>query len=389
MFFVQILEYTFAGLLASLALFVFLNSQNLQSTTPVPETRVPILTLQTESTTTPTAIEEDANVPEESATTTGTDITPAEEPAATVSTSTEESAESDRLVQRIENPYSSPPFSVEELNEKARASLVNIVCYTGTGDVRPITGSGTVIGERGVILTNAHVAQYLLLTETGKVNLQCLVRAGAPARDAWKVKVLYIPPVWVEKNAKDLTLDRPKGTGESDYALLYITESVNGSPLPSSFSALQPDTREGIGFTDDAVMAASYPAEFLKSGSARSELYPLTSIAVIKKLLTLGSGSIDLISVGGVPGAQSGSSGGPIVNPWGYVVGVITTTSEGATTAERDLHALSMYYVDRDIKAQSGFGLNEYIFGNAAELAADFNAREVSRLQQLLLDQLD
>ena len=53
-----------------------------------------------------------------------------------------------------------PVFSSEELNLKARRALVNILCTTKRGGLfSPISGSGVFIDPRGVILTNAHVGQ--------------------------------------------------------------------------------------------------------------------------------------------------------------------------------------------------------------------------------------
>lgn len=311
----------------------------------------------------------------------------AEAPVTPPPSSSRESVSTDDRITRIQNPYPFPPHSIEAINEDARAALVNILCSANTESVRPITASGVFIDSRGVILTNAHVAQYVLLSQDEQLSLNCIVRHGAPASAEWSVEILYIPPVWVEENAKDVATRRPTGTGEHDYALLRITGTLDGSSPPASFPVLPPDVREGIGFLDDPVLIASYPAEFLQ-GSTQLNLYPVSSVTTIQELLTFGRGAVDLISVGGVAGAQAGSSGGAVVNPWGRLVGLITTTSEGATTAERDLRALTISYIERDIKAQTGLGFAEYLSGDLAARAAEFNAHEAPRLVQLLIDQL-
>ena len=201
---------------------------------------------------------------------------------------------------------------------------------------------------------------------------------------------MFIPPAWVEEHASDLVASAPTETGEHDYSLLLITRSLDGNPisLPSSFPALEVDTREAIGFLGDQVLTAGYPAEFIGSAAAQSQLNVASSITSIKDLLTFKTSTVDLISLGGVAEAQSGSSGGPVVNAWGRLIGLITTTSEGATTAERDLRALTISYINRDIKGQSGSDLASILTGNLAAEAAAFRNAVAPHLTQLLIDQI-
>src|ERR1700733_7735385 len=64
-----------------------------------------------------------------------------------------------------------PSLSSTELNTQTRAALVNIECTTiAGGTFEPISGSGVVIDSDGVILTNAHVAQFFLLRDYGQSN---------------------------------------------------------------------------------------------------------------------------------------------------------------------------------------------------------------------------
>ena len=300
------------------------------------------------------------------------------------STKTKEGAS----IRRIENPYATPPESFLTVNEWTLGALVNILCTPRSGTLRPISGSGVLIDPHGVILTSAHVAQYVLLSQSPQINLSCVVRAGSPARDAWSAEVLFMPPVWVEEHAADLTADAPTGTGEHDYALLRIVSALDGNPLPTGTPALKADTREGVAFLKDAILVAGYPAEFIGGDAAQNQLYPATSLSTVKDLLTFRTNSVDLISVGGVVAAQSGSSGGAVVNAWGRLVGLITTTSEGATTADRDLRALTISYIDRDIRAQSGSDLSSILNGDLAAEAAAFRNVAAPRLTQMLIDQL-
>ena len=107
-------------------------------------------------------------------------------------------------------------------------------------------------------------------------------------------------------------------------------------------------------------------------GGARG---PGSSAATIGKLLTFGTGNVDAMSLGGIIEAQSGSSGGAVVNPWGRLIGMITTTSDGATTAERDLRAVTLSYINTDIRAQTGLDLSGFLQKDPRTAEADFSAR--------------
>lgn len=260
---------------------------------------------------------------------------------------------------RTENPYTFPPLLTETLNADARSALVNIFCTPRGGSLAPISGSGVMIDPRGIILTNAHVAQYVLLSESSQVNLVCTVRTGAPATAQGTPVVLAMPAAWVQTHAKDIAHSRPQGTGEHDWALLLMTQlQTSSDPLPATFPFLQVDVRSAIGFVGDTVLAAGYPAEFVGGTTAQTGLYPVSSVSAIQQLLTFSTSSVDLISIGSVIEAQGGSSGGPVVNQWDRLIGIITTTSEGTTTAQRDLRALTMDYIDKDMVRELGFGLD-------------------------------
>jgi hypothetical protein len=292
-------------------------------------------------------------------------------------------------IKRIPNPYSTPPLSFTTVNASARAALVNILCRSASGSLRPISGSGVVIDPRGVILTNAHVAQYVLLSESSNVSLSCVVRTGSPAEAHWSVRVLYLPPVWVSQHVADIRNSHPLGTGEHDYALLHITGSLDGSQIPASgFPYLPIDTRESIAFLGDQVLGASYPAEFLGGVTAQNGLYPVSSVSNIQQLLTFDTTTVDAISLGGVVEAQSGSSGGAAVNGWGLLVGIITTTSDGQTTSQRDLRATTLSYINRDIAAQSGFDLAMFLAGDPALEEADFTRNTAPNLIEKYIDVL-
>ena len=314
-------------------------------------------------------------------------VPPPQKPSASAA----EQVKSANTVTRIENPYSFAPLSFDVVNENARAALVNILCIPQSGSTQAISGSGVIIDPRGVVLTNAHVAQYVLLSKNIGLGLHCYIRVSSPAKPYWVPTVLYLPPVWVHEHASEISVQRPLGTGEHDYALLLITDSLDGSPLPSfgaGFPSMQADIREGIAFLDDQVLAASYPAEFVGGFVTQNSLYAASSITTVKQLFTFDTGTIDMLSLGGIIEAQSGSSGGGVLNAWGRLVGIITTTSEGSTTADRDLRALSMSYINRDIKAQSGYDLGEILGGNVVAETIAFTNTTAPSLVDILISNL-
>ncbi len=282
-------------------------------------------------------------------------------------------------VARIQNPYSFPRLSPADLNTNTRNVLVNIFC-SSSGSISPVSGSGVIIDSRGVVLTNAHVAQYVLLSENPAINLACTLRTGSPAKDTWKARVLYIPPIWVTEHVAELNTSHPQGTGEHDYALLLIMGTSDGSPPPSQFPYLPYDAREAVGFAGDEVLVASYPAEFIKGLATINNLYAASSFTTVNKLLTFKTGSVDAISLHGVIGAQGGSSGGAVVNLWGRLIGLITTTSDEATTAARNLNALSLTYISRDLEIQTGDDLATVLEGDLAAKKQTFDTNVLPAL---------
>ena len=270
---------------------------------------------------------------------------------------------------RISKPYNNNPESFDVVQSKTQNALVNIVCNPHPGStLRSISGSGVIIDSRGVILTNAHVAQYVLISEMPNTQISCLIRTGSPAVPLWSAHVLYIPTVWVNKNASEVNKEHTEGTGEHDYALLRITSSISSTPLPHTFATLPIDTRDAIAFLGDHILGASYPAELFSVSLAQNSLYPMSFVSTINQLLTISNNAVDIVSIGSVAEAQGGSSGGAIVNAWGYLVGIMTTMSNSNT--HRDVQAITLSYIDHDLMTQTGSNLSTFLLG-------DLNAKEV------------
>ncbi len=250
--------------------------------------------------------------------------------------------------------YATTPLTVDELNNRARVSLVNILCLA-QAPLRSTSGSGVFIDSQGTILTNAHIAQYVLLAAHTDLPIECEIRTGAPARTKWTPGILYIPPQWIKEHADDVLSSRPLGTGEHDYALLNIREGPIEDIVELPF-----DTRHGA-ITGVSALAAGYPAEFGGTNQARNGLYPSTAMVPLGQFFTFTDNVVDAFSLGSNPVAQGGSSGGPVLNRWGYLIGIITTTTEGPTTADRDLRAITIAHVNRGLLKDLGVNLEEFI----------------------------
>lgn len=281
----------------------------------------------------------------------------------------------------------------EKINNNTRAALANILCTAKYGDqFKPLSGTGVFIDPRGVILTNAHVAQYLLLTGgTEKSNLlDCVIRVGNPAENRYRAEVLFISPHWVEENAKNLLDENPKERGDYDYALLLVTSTTNsGITLPNFFpflplreELLNPDT-------EDAFLAAGYPAGFLGGIATQRALWSVASFATITSRYTFTENTLDLVGLGGNLLAQKGSSGGALVDYKGDLAGlIVTATLEGATDV-RDVRALTTDYINRTFSAEASFPLYELKNIELAPLLSQFTHDFLPPLRKLLTDVLE
>lgn len=278
-------------------------------------------------------------------------------------TATTTGSNNEHEARRLINPYTSVPLSFDDVNTITRSALVNILCNAPNG---VISGSGIVIDTRGVIVTNAHVAQYVLLSKDPGFGVECTVRAGSPARPIGSADILFLPQAWIDEHAKDITVTNPLGTGENDFALLLLRGIFSGTPL--SF-----DSREAIGFLGDRVLIGSYPAGFLGSIETQKSLHAASTIGSIQDLFTFGdANAIDLLSLGGVIVAQSGSSGGAVVNQWGKLIAIASTASTKGTTAERDLRAITFAHIDRVLARERSTTLSGFLTGNIEVEAATF-----------------
>lgn len=281
-----------------------------------------------------------------------------------------------------------PLPSFEQINEYAREALVNILCTTKTSDLSPISGTGVVVRPDGLILTNAHIAQYFLLKDWKEKDfIQCVIRTGSPAYPRYNAELVYISPTWVGSNNRILFEQNPKGTGENDFAFIRITSNIDGSKLPEKFSFIHMNVRENIE-RNEPVLLVSYPAGFLGGLAILQNLNIASSITGIQELFTFKEGPTDLISVGGTVVSQKGSSGGAVVDKYATLLGVISTSSDDATTGKRYLGAITLAYINRAMQSELGINLAQFADGDINTFTKKFQEINVPTLTKLITDEL-
>ncbi|MEK7530334.1 MAG: serine protease [Patescibacteria group bacterium] len=293
----------------------------------------------------------------------------------------------EQAIQSINNLASTS--SVSSVNDRVRQALVNIICTTAVGGpFNSISASGVLIDPRGVIITNAHVAQFYLLRDYQQKDfVSCIVRTGSPAQPMYNAELMFIPPTWIEENASKVDDEVPTGNGEHDYALLRITGTVSSSAtLPSQFPFLLIALNTPPSNTE--VVVAGYAAGFLGGITVQKDLYASSAVSRIGQIYTYGGDMPDVYSVGGTVVAQHGSSGGPVaISDTGVLTGVIVTATDAAETSQRDLRAISTQYIISDFLKERGKSL-ESALADPVQEAADFQKTTVPRLTNILINAL-
>ncbi len=285
-----------------------------------------------------------------------------------------------------------PAVSFSTINEVTREALVNVFCTTKSGgSFKPTTGSGVIIDERGVILTNAHVAQYYLLEDYLVEDfVSCVIRTDSPAKPRYIAKPIFISPSWVNVNANNIIQQEPKGTGEDDYALLLITERTDSTKtIPETFPFVSPLYNSGTIATGDNVLLAGYPAGFLSGIVISKSLYISSAVTQVMELFTFKEGTLDLFSIGGSVVAQQGSSGGAVVNDKNELLGIIVTSTVADTTGDRDLRAITIAHINRSFMKDTGFDLQTLLAGDISAEADAFNENIAPILTQALVNELE
>ncbi|MEK7574769.1 MAG: trypsin-like peptidase domain-containing protein [Patescibacteria group bacterium] len=279
----------------------------------------------------------------------------------------------------------------EPLNQKAREATVNILCTSSSGgSFDPLSGSGVIIDPRGIILTNAHIGQFMLLeNRDGNPFIRCVARTGSPATPKYTLKLLYISRQWVKDNYQQITSSNATGTGENDYALLQIVGRTDQVlKLETDFPHLNLEGNTRTFKTGDPALALGYPAGFLGGISIQRELYAVSSIIKIGERFTFRDGTVDVFSLGGSPVAQKGASGGGVVNSEGKLIGIIVTSTTAPSTDGRDLDAISIEHVNRSLFVETRLTLDSFIQSDNTAFSKAFDEEILPGLKKLLADEL-
>lgn len=295
------------------------------------------------------------------------------------------------LTEKPKAPTASTPISTTTSTASPQDALVNIFCTLKTKQsIRATSGSGVFISDSGVILTNAHVAQFLLINGgvTG-VTASCVVRSGSPAVPKYYADLLYISPLWIKDNAALLQTEHPSGTGERDYALLYVTKTVDGAPLPTIFPALPIDvTPLETHAKNQVVLAGGFPAEIIRTEGPAALLTPIVATTTITELFTYTRNNIDLVGIAPSAVGEQGSSGGPIIALNNTIIGLISTKGNEAKDGAKSLRAITLPYIDRTIRDEVHVGLLDTIGSKLSERAQIFRTTVEPLLRNMVLDNI-
>lgn len=293
-------------------------------------------------------------------------------------------AETTEQVEQSEEKSDVEEVIVEEVSipDQIASALANISCTLKTPVYeKTASGSGVFIDEDGIILTNAHVAQFLLLENVDeKTKTECVVRTGNPATPAYKAKLLYISPSWIRVHAEQIDDPTPKGTGARDYALLYISETQPGArqapfpALPFSTTEITEDST-----SDAVVFVGGYPS----LNPEYSKTFQTIEASPIHNLYGFTRQYVDMLSISSIGETGSGASGGPVVDQNGNLIGLITTRSSSGK-----LRAITLAYINRTITEETTLSLRETMTGNLAYRAALFNESLTPFLAETLREEL-
>jgi len=249
-------------------------------------------------------------------------------------------------------------------------SVVNIFCSSRNGNtITFVTGSGSIVDPKGIIITNSHVAQYVLLSDYYNDSTHtCVARTGSPAHATYKIKVLHLSYQWIQNNLHTIAESNPQGTGQYDYAFLAIVGSVSGS-LPSSFPYIPIDTSTLL--PQDSISVTGYPAGEDSADTVNNNLIQQSANVSVANVYTFpGDNATDVIVTSPTILAQKGSSGGAIIKD-GMLDGIVST-SVSTGGQNNSVSAITTSYISRDLLSSEGESLSALFSGDPIQGATNY-----------------
>lgn len=273
--------------------------------------------------------------------------------------------------------------SVEKSLEEA---TVNLYCRIKVGGKTFSTsGSGVFIHEKGIILTNAHVAQYFLFAgERGRIKGDCSVRQDSPAEARYEAELLYLSPTWASTIVETTEKKQPrKGTGENDFALLRVTKAQKKFELPDRFPAPALNVAANAAIEEQRVFAIGYPSEGESYKEIQRSLARTFAETSITSIQSFEKPNADILALAPSSASAAGMSGGPVTDRDGNLFGIAVTVSSGEQH-DRSLRAITLSYIDRMLRAETGLFLATHLLGAGILQTPDFTAPPYSDVRQTI-----
>ncbi len=272
------------------------------------------------------------------------------------------------------------------VNEKISSSVVNIYCQARRGSyIETITGSAVEVDPSGVYLTNAHVAIYVMLSDTEPTGtVSCYIREGNPVKKIYEARSVYVPSSWVysHKNAYSLNIELT-GTGEKDYALIkrgISNPNLKTSEFPSEWSS---PIITNLPTKGQDIILSGYPV-FDKS-VVSSALYLLTSDSSILNIFDLNNEPSALFDSLSTRLAQIGSSGGGAFDTQGNLFGIMDAEIDNTPGELPSERIIGINYIKNDILKDTGKSF-ENIISNANTESQNFIKNSAPALSKILID---